>query len=163
MSYIVKIDDKEFKVELQKEGNNFKVYLNGKERNVEVANEKGARLILIVDNKPFNVILESANHILVNGEIYSTEIFDEQIQKLIKASPEKLHKKELTIKAPMPGLIIDIEVKEGDSVKAGQGLLIVEAMKMQNEMKTSRDGIVKKVFVQKGQTVNRGDTLIIIE
>ncbi|KPL15096.1 hypothetical protein AMJ74_02165 [candidate division WOR_3 bacterium SM1_77] len=108
-------------------------------------------------------MLESEDQIRVNSETYSVTVMDEQIQKLIKASPEKFHKKELAVKAVMPGLVIDVTVKEGDSVKAGDALLVVEAMKMQNEVKTPREGIVKKILVQKGKTVNSGDTLILIE
>ena len=130
---------------------------------IELTHKEGDQLALIIDNKPFTVVLESDGHIVVNDEIYSVEIVDEQISKLIKASPERFHKREMAIRAPMPGLIIEVEVKEGDQVKTGQGLLIVEAMKMQNEMNAPSDGVVKKILVEKGQTVNSGDTLIVIE
>ncbi len=163
MSYIVKVDGKEFKVDLQQDGTEYKVFLDGKEVKVTVAREDGSQLMLIVENRPFNVDMESDGRIFVNDEEYSIEVVDEQIQRLIKASPEKFHKKELSLIAPMPGLIIEVGVKEGDSVETGHGLLVVEAMKMQNEMKAPRGGIVKKVCVQKGQTVNSGETLIIME
>jgi biotin carboxyl carrier protein len=163
MAYIIKVDDKEFRIDLYRDGDNFRVYLNGKEKTVELVQQDNNQLTLIVDNKPFSIIVGSNEGIVVNDERYSVEIFDEQIGKLIKIGPERIHKKELAIKAPMPGLIVDVVVKEGDEVKTGQGLLIVEAMKMQNEMKTSRDGIIKKIVVKKGQTVNSGDTLIVIE
>ena len=58
---------------------------------------------------------------------------------------------------------MDIYIKEGDLLNTEQGLIVVEAMKMQNEMRSPRQGVVKKVLVKKGQTVNSGDTLIIIE
>lgn len=163
MVYIIKVDNKEFKVDLKQEGKGFKVYLDGKPREVTVANDQGSRLTLIIDDKPFDVILEADDHIVVGGESYNVEIFDEQIQKLIKASTGKSEKRELAVKAAMPGLIIEVTVKQGDKVTEGQGLLIIEAMKMQNEMQTPRDGVVKTIKVKKGQTVNSGETLIIIE
>lgn len=163
MAYITKIDNKEFKVDLKQEGKDFKVYLDGKEIKVEVAHEQGAQLTLIVDDKPFNVILETDDLIVVAGESYNVEIFDEQVEKFMKASTGKSEKRELAVKAAMPGLIIEVTVKQGDKVTEGQGLLIIEAMKMQNEMQTPRDGIVKTIKVKKGQTVNSGETLIIIE
>ncbi|MBA7513467.1 hypothetical protein ES705_05483 [subsurface metagenome] len=163
MAFIIKVDNKEFKVDMEQVGRDFRICLDGKEMKVEVAHEQGAQLTLIVDDKPFNIVLELDDQILVNDEAYSIEILDEQIQKLIKTSPKELFTKELAIKVPMPGLIIEVSVKQGDTVKQGQGLLIVEAMKMQNEMNAPRDGIVKKILVQKGQIVNSGDTLIIIE
>ncbi len=163
MAFIIKVDNKEFKVDMEQVGRDFSICLDGKEMKVEVVHEQGAQLTLIVDDKPFNIVLELDDQILVNDEAYSIEILDEQIQKLIKTSPKELFTKELAIKVPMPGLIIEVSVKQGDTVKQGQGLLIVEAMKMQNEMNAPRDGIVKKILVQKGQIVNSGDTLIIIE
>ena len=163
MAFITKIDNKEFKVDLKQEGKGFKVYLDGKPREVTVANDKGSRLTLIIDDKPFDIIWEADDHIVVGGESYNVEIFDEQVERLMKASPGKSGKRALTMKAAMPGLIIEVTVKQGDRVTEGQGLLIIEAMKMQNEMQTPRDGVVKTVKVQKGQTVNSGETLIIIE
>ncbi|MGB3480401.1 MAG: biotin/lipoyl-containing protein [bacterium] len=163
MAFITKIDNKEFKVDLKQEGKGFKVYLDGKPREVTVANDKGSRLTLIIDDKPFDIIWEADDHIVVGGESYNVEIFDEQVERLMKASPGKSGKRALTMKAAMPGLIIEVTVKQGDKVTEGQGLLIIEAMKMQNEMQTPRDGVVKTVKVQKGQTVNSGETLIIIE
>lgn len=164
MSYIIKIDDREFKADIKKDGNNFKITLNGDEINAEVILEPGSsQFTLIVENKPYTIISDKENYISVDNESYIAEVIDEQIQKLIKTSPKELFTKELAIKVPMPGLIIEVSVKQGDTVKQGQGLLIVEAMKMQNEMNTPRDGIVKKILVQKGQIVNSGDTLIIIE
>ncbi|HEX8906928.1 MAG TPA: biotin/lipoyl-containing protein, partial [Longimicrobiaceae bacterium] len=70
---------------------------------------------------------------------------------------------EKTIAAPMPGLVVKIEVEVGQHVKAGQGVIIVEAMKMENELKAPADGVVAKVLVQERQTVDKGATLIVLE
>ncbi|WP_054840246.1 biotin/lipoyl-containing protein [Thermococcus sp. JCM 11816] len=61
---------------------------------------------------------------------------------------------------PMPGKILKILVKEGEQVRTGQGLLILEAMKMENEIPAPKDGVVKKILVKEGDTVNTGDPLI---
>ena len=163
MAYIIKIEDREFKGDITKAGNSFKVLLDGKEFQVEVAQSDEDKLTLIIDNKPYQIFLDSDGTLNINGELYNFEVIDEQVAKVIKSGTEVAHKKEAIVTAPMPGLVIEVEVKEGDSVKKGQGLLIIEAMKMQNEFKSPRDGIVKKIMVQKGQTVNSKDTLIIIE
>jgi biotin carboxyl carrier protein len=68
-----------------------------------------------------------------------------------------------SIAAPMPGKVVRVLVKEGDAVDIGQGLIVVEAMKMQNEMKTSRAGRVVEVRVIDGDTVAAGDTLVVLE
>ncbi len=65
-----------------------------------------------------------------------------------------------TIPAPLPGLVLDLLVREGDTVKAGQTLLIMEAMKMENQIQAPFDGTVKKIFVQKGANISEGDRLI---
>lgn len=65
--------------------------------------------------------------------------------------------------APLPGLIQNIFVKVGDNVRAGQHVLTMEAMKMENEIQTGRDGIIKDIKVRIGDSVNEGDTLIILE
>jgi biotin carboxyl carrier protein len=73
----------------------------------------------------------------------------------VDAGPQK-------VKAPMPGKIVRILVAEKDEVKAGQGIIVMEAMKMQNEMKSPKDGIVEKILAAEGSAVNAGDTLAII-
>ena len=64
--------------------------------------------------------------------------------------------------APMPGKIVRVLVKDGDGVTAGQGLLVVEAMKMQNEVKSPKSGTVERVMVKEGQAVNAGEALAIV-
>ena len=66
----------------------------------------------------------------------------------------------VSVKAPMPGNILDVKVKAGDSVKAGDVLAILEAMKMENEIVAPQDGTVASVNVNKGDTVNSGDVLV---
>ena len=163
MAYIAKVDDKIFKVELEKEGNGFKVYLDSKPMKATVAESSSSHLSLIVDNHSYDVIIESDSTISVNGERFCVSVEDEQLQALTKLKSEVAHVSEVKVTAPMPGLVIEVEVKPGDMVKAGSGLLIVEAMKMQNEMKAPRDGVVKNVLVKQGMTVNGGDILVIIE
>jgi biotin carboxyl carrier protein len=163
VAFIVNVENRKFRVDLEKRGKNLIAFINNEEIDVEVARQDGNQLSLIVNSKPYLVVMESEDRIIVNGETYSIEMIDAQIQKIVKVGPEKAHKRELAIKAVMPGLVIEVMVKEGDSVKTDDGLLVVEAMKMQNEVKTPQDGIVKKILVQKGKTVNSGDTLVIIE
>ncbi|NLK43373.1 MAG: DUF2118 domain-containing protein [Tissierellia bacterium] len=87
-----------------------------------------------------------------------------------KAAEPKEEKKEVVVsagqevvEAPMPGSIWKIEVKEGDTVKAGEVLLILEAMKMENEIVAPRDGVVASVNTTEGAQVNTGDKLIVLD
>ena len=65
--------------------------------------------------------------------------------------------------APMPGKVVRIIAKQGDSIEAGKGVLVVEAMKMQNELKATKSGTVQKIMVAEGAAVNAGDVLAIVE
>ncbi len=68
-----------------------------------------------------------------------------------------------SVKAPMPGTINDIKVTEGQSVKAGEVLLILEAMKMENEIMSPADGVIKQIAVTKGSSVSSGDVLVVVQ
>jgi biotin carboxyl carrier protein len=64
------------------------------------------------------------------------------------------------VKAPLPGLIIDVKVREGEKVKAGQSIIVMEAMKMENQIQATTDGTVKKIFVKKGDNVAEGNAMV---
>ena len=81
---------------------------------------------------------------------------EEKKEVVVSAGAEK-------VDAPMPGTILSIDVREGDLVKSGQVLAILEAMKMENEILAPRDGKVASIAVTKGASVNTGDTLVVIE
>lgn len=97
----------------------------------------------------------------INNHVHTVEVkdkFDLLLEKLgmNNGAAGKVN----NIKAPMPGLIIDMKVKNGDAVKAGDPLLILEAMKMENILKSPGEGLVKLVKVKKGDTVEKNQVLI---
>jgi biotin carboxyl carrier protein len=101
--------------------------------------------------------------IALGRERFSVDAVDERtraIREMTGADDEVADK---VVLAPMPGLVLKVEVEVGQAVKAGQGLVIVEAMKMENELKAPADGVVAKVLAQEGQTVEKGTTLIELE
>lgn len=69
---------------------------------------------------------------------------------------------EKPIKTPLPGVVLDVFVKEGEAVKAGQKILLLEAMKMENNIEADKDGVVKSIKVKKGDSVQEGDVLMLI-
>lgn len=100
----------------------------------------------------------------INSNSYSVKIatpLDERIKAMGLALGEVVTVND--IKAPMPGLILDVPVKAGDTVKEGDYLLVLEAMKMENALTAPRDGVVKAVAVAKGDTVDKGQLLIEME
>ena len=103
-------------------------------------------------------------HLLVEGLPLTVRVESERDRMLREwsgSAPEAQHRAE--IHAPMPALVARLEVAEGDTVAAGQGVIILEAMKMENEIKTMRGGTVKKIHVAKGQAVDKGQLLILID
>ena len=102
--------------------------------------------------------------ISVNGNKYSVTIIDDLdiiIDDLGLTS--KTSHKENEVKAPMPGLIIDVSIEEGQKVKEGDALLVLEAMKMESTFTSPKEGIVQSISVKKGDTVEKGQLLVKIE
>src|SRR5438045_2242017 len=117
----------------------------------------------IKDNRSVNAELEEADiinkkiRIKIEGEIFSIEIKDELDQMLEKMGFGIAVAKQVSeIKAPMPGLVLEINVAEGQIVSEGDKVLILEAMKMENSIMVPSGAIIKEILVSKGQAVERG-------
>jgi biotin carboxyl carrier protein len=99
--------------------------------------------------------------IKINGNNYHVNLADELAIKIAEMGFENNNSKKMNnIIAPMPGLILNISVKEGQKVKNGDVLLVLEAMKMENSITSPKDGIVKLISTEKGTTVEKGQQLI---
>ena len=100
----------------------------------------------------------------LDGERYSAEVVNERtftIRQMTGAA-HKLHGRK-PVRAPMPGLVVRVEVEPGSRVQAGQGVVIIEAMKMENELKAEAAGVVKRVLVGAGEAVEKGTVLVEFE
>jgi biotin carboxyl carrier protein len=161
--YIAEVNNKKYKIDVEKKGEKFNLSIDGKKIEAEIIKTNTpSHFYLLIENKLYNVIIDNENTLSVDGELFDLKIEDERIVSLMGAKQATKVKEETPICVSMPGLVIDIEVKEGDKVKEGDRLLIVEAMKMQNEIKAPRDGTIKRVIAQKGKTVNSGETVVTI-
>ena len=98
----------------------------------------------------------------IGGRTYAVTIVDPKRLRSGQNS-DRHHHGVAEIRAPMPGKVVRVQTEAGASVEKGQGLVVVEAMKMQNEMKSPRDGVVVSINVKAGDTVNAGDVLVVIE
>jgi acetyl/propionyl-CoA carboxylase alpha subunit len=131
--------------------------------------QAGAYSVLVPEktgSRSFEVILGASNEgtgneILVNGRVLSVEIFDPRGMRGRRAAGTALGRQDIA--APMPGKVVRVLVAPGDAVEAGQGLIVVEAMKMQNEMKSPKEGRVAEVRATTGATVSAGQVLVVIE
>ena len=100
----------------------------------------------------------------INGEEFKTRVEDRFDALLHQLGMDNLSgSKALELKAPMPGLVLDVQVSIGDTVSKGDGLIVLEAMKMENVLKASSEGTVKSILANKGDSVNKNDVLIEFE
>jgi biotin carboxyl carrier protein len=163
--YKIKINNNtEFEVEKNSQKNN-SWFINKNEVELDFAGNKN--LHVLYNNKTYNIELVDVNYqektfrIKVNGTIYDAELKDKMDFLLQSMGLDTLNSKKINeIKAPMPGMVIDIKVGEGSSVKKGDVLLVLEAMKMENNLKSPSDGVVKKISAVKGSAVEKNQLLI---
>ncbi|WP_316797173.1 acetyl-CoA carboxylase biotin carboxyl carrier protein subunit [Pedobacter agri] len=162
--YKVKVNDQfQFDIEI----NNNVLKLNGEELALDSVNLSNISSHVLYQDKSYNAEVisfdgaEKTCSIKVNGVIYQVKVEDQFDQLLKQMGMDNLASNKISeIKAPMPGLVLNVLVAENAEVKKGDNLLILEAMKMENILKSSADGIVKKVLIQKGDKVEKNQILI---
>ncbi len=122
---------------------------------------------LIVNGKSHESYVAQVDDIwqvLLRGRLYPVSVEDEREKRLRAAAGSSIAETgEFHLKAPMPGLVVTIPVAEGQEVKKGQVLLILESMKMQNELKSPRDGKVNRIKVRAGESVEQRQTLLSVQ
>jgi biotin carboxyl carrier protein len=116
---------------------------------------------ILIDGRSYAVMILSAGEISVNGRVFHVDVFDPRELRGRRSAADSSGPQAIT--APMPGRVIRVLVEPGQEVAAGEGLIVVEAMKMQNEMKAPRAGRVASVKTRAGTTVSAGDVLLVIE
>ena len=168
------IADKEYipDIRSQREADKFIVTTNGTEHQIEIIELKPDSITLMIDNWVgfFEIHRDSdgrIEEIITENRCYGAQASSPQQRELVKVLSQFAKASGGSIsgnlKAPMPGKILGVKVKEGDRISFGQVVLILEAMKMENEITTNLDGIVTKVMVEKGSIVTLGQTLIEVQ
>jgi acetyl/propionyl-CoA carboxylase alpha subunit len=144
------------------------VHINGSDYAVDLIHLGEGHYHLLIDGKSFKV--EQVVHadksvmIKVNGRSYEPTIKGETDLLLEKLGLNIKAKKEVKeLKAPMPGLVLDIRVEPGQTVKTGDPLIVLEAMKMENVLKSPTDAVVKSIAVNNGQAIDKNALLITFE
>lgn len=164
----------------------YEVLLAGKTRIVELARQDGAWKVSLDGNiidvnavevapNTFSILLNGESHQIriaprPDGSLtvhtglaeYHAEVIDPRSWRGRRHGALEAEGRQ-QIAAPMPGKVVRLLVKAGDAVEAGQGLLVVEAMKMQNEIRSPKSGKIEKLFATEGQAVNAGEVLLWVE
>jgi biotin carboxyl carrier protein len=141
------------------------VTVDGDDLTVDYQLISANEISLIVEGRAYRCLLDRTatdEAIIVAGKRYPFAVEDPRALKSRKARGAGAEGP-LQIKSSMPGRVLRVIVSQGEEVVPGQGLLVVEAMKMQNEMKTTRGGRVRRIAVKEGDTVNAGQLLAIID
>jgi len=168
MKYYVEVEGRTFELDFQEEDGVLKVEVEGEKIALDLRQVSQPSLYsLLINNKSYDVLVEPRGEefdVLIGAEMFHLKVQDEWARRLANIQRKNQSETgELAIKAPMPGAVVSVEVNPGDEVRKGQGLVILSAMKMENEIKSPRAGRVKSVEVQTGQTVEQGRTLVVIE
>ncbi len=162
MKLLADIQGEKRSVEIKKEGE--RVFAKVEDRVYELeASEVEPNVYLFKhDNRIYEVYVSPNNVVHIGNHQIEVNITDPK--RLRGSASARLSDDGVVeIKTAMPGKVVRVLVKKGDTIKRGEGVIVVEAMKMQNEMKSPKDGIVKEVRFSEGDAVNAGEVLAVIE
>ena len=164
MTYDITIDGKSHRLELSRADGRWLCRLDGREIEVDAVLARPDVLSLRVGTQAYEVKCERVagdTHIWVGSARFAAEVRDPRSLRSRVRTVDDHGPKKLT--APMPGKVVRILVTQGAEVEAGAGIVVVEAMKMQNEVKSPKKGTIQKILVSEGAAVNAGDVLAIVE
>jgi biotin carboxyl carrier protein len=164
MTYDITIDGKHYRLDLNRADGAWSCLVDGREVEVDAVLARPDVLSLRIGNLVYEVKCERVAgemYLWVGSRRFATEVRDPRslrgrVRDIDDQGPRKLT-------APMPGKIVRVLVSQGAEVEVGAGVLVVEAMKMQNEIKSPKKGTIQKILVSVGAAVNAGDVLAIVE
>jgi biotin carboxyl carrier protein len=167
MIYNVTIDGNVFRLELDpdRDARTWRCRLDGREVQIDAVLTQPDVLSVLIDGKAYQIRREplaSESRIWVGDQSYAVDVSDPRSLRSRKARADS-GQGPRSLVAPMPGKVVRFLVGEKSAVEAGQGVVVVEAMKMQNEIKSPKKGIVMRLAVAEGAAVNAGDVLAIVE
>lgn len=169
MTYEVIVEGRPYRLQLDNKDGAWKCVMDGREVHLDAILVRSNVLSLIIGSVSGGASYEvkreqtpSATYLWIGTRRYEAEVRD---PRSLRSRRALLGEAEGTKKvvAPMPGKVVRILAREHDAVEAGQGVVVVEAMKMQNELKSPKQGTVQKILVVAGASVNAGDVLLVIE
>ncbi len=166
MKYITTVNGKEFEIVIDQDD---EILVNGERYAIDFqVLPDGGVASLLLNNHSYEAVVEEQEEatwaVLVRGELYGVNVQDERAYRLAKArGGETAVSGDATIKSPMPGIIIATPIAEGEPVKKGDKVIILESMKMENELRAPSDGVMARVPVKPGDGVEKGQVLAVIK
>jgi biotin carboxyl carrier protein len=164
MRYEAEIDGRQLSIELEQRDGRVHASVGPREYELEVISPEAGVYTFFTANRVYeaNVWAPERNsmRVLVGGHVFVVNIID---RKHRRPAAEHVMEGRQNLVAPMPGKVVRLLVAAGDEVEAGQGVVVVEAMKMQNEIKSPKTGRVVEIRVVEGATVNANQVLAVVE
>jgi biotin carboxyl carrier protein len=160
--YDVSINGKVHRVEVKLVDQPWECVLDGLHISVDAVEVEPGTLSLLIDGKSFEARCESASLIFINGKRYEVSVDDPRSWRGRKRTGVGTEGPQ-NLAASMPGKIVRVLASEGQTISTGQAIAVIEAMKMQNEIKSPKAGTLKRLLVQPGFNVNAGEVLAIVE
>ena len=165
-AHIQDVPGSEYKVEILEDGPIKKVAVNGKIYEVDYNVGGDSIYSILIDNHSHGVQISPNSHssytIMNKGELFQIELKSE-MEKIHNAHSGSDSIGRQVVEAPMPGVILKTYVKKGDEVKKGDPLCVLVAMKMENEIRSTTDGVVKEIFVEENMKVGLNDRIMVVE
>ncbi len=163
MELIVLRDGEESRVEVEERGQTYHLRIGEKTYVVDSAPTNGTVRSLVIEGRQFEVSVRRQNaskySVSHHGSIDEVEVLDPLSYLAGQGSGRQRRAGPQRIQAYMPGRVVEVLVEEGASVQPGQGLIVLEAMKMENEIQAEGEGVVRQLLVEEGQAVEGGDPL----
>lgn len=162
MKYVTILNNEQYEIEITRDGG---LLVNGEPREMDFLKLGPSLYSVIANNQSLQAVIEEESgnvNVLLGGRMYETQVLDERAL-MMAMRKGGLGGGSGEIPAPMPGLIVTVPVEIGQEVTQGQTVVILESMKMQNELKSPVDGVVTQINVEAGQSVEKNALLIIIE
>ena len=164
MKYYSRVGQNEYEIEIIDD----KVFVDGEAVNLDLRQSGALELYsLLYNGRSYEMLIEADRFtydVTMRGERFEVQVEDERTRRLnVGRKMVSVPEGELPIRAPIPGLVVQILVEEGQAVTDEQPLVLLEAMKMENEIRAVRDGVVKKISCTVGQRVEQNSVLIVLE
>jgi biotin carboxyl carrier protein len=164
MKYIATVGDQEFTVEVNREG---EVIVDGTSYAVDIQGVGSHSLYsIIIDGRSYDIFIDEVDEgylVMLWGGLLEVKVQDERTRRLagLRRGPVA-PVGEVLIKAPMPGVVVELPLSEGQPVETGDIVVVLESMKMQNEFKSPRNGVVHNVRVRMGDRVDQNQIMVTI-
>ena len=166
MKYVAIVGGEERIVEIAPSGDGYRVAIGGKTLEVDAVHLQGFAVSLICGTRSYRCDIEAGEegrlNVRVGDTVHPLEILDERRLRLRRAAGKFSLEGPQRVEAPMPGKVVRVLVRQGEQVEEGQGLVVVEAMKMENELKSPKAGKVAELYAVEGAAVEAGAKLAVI-